>query len=313
MCQAYLDPPKHCTCKSCNAVVYWMQNENLMAVRTEIITSTGSVTFWALHASLLCFCFLCFFNKLALIHVWGFWNSSSALKLLLALYIEVCLQAVLASFFFQPWAVLFQLPWLNLLSARLPKFPWVWNINCWAAHLMFYTLLLVKSQHFHAIGLSTLCVVLKSLLKCVLFLFTRLQTHRVQNLCFAFFVAYGAFFGLGANNCDVFWFCRVKITLRLQKKTLQSSYFWPGHHFVAIELELETDFHFWILKSKALQECSIALSLLFICCDFYWFEVQTNSCKEELLIRETVKADPSICLAQAPCMTHIVRSPEFDA
>ena len=54
----------------------------------------------------------------------------------------------------------------------------------------------------------------------------------------------------------------------------------------------------WKLKSKALQECSIALSLLFICCDFYWLEVQTNSCKEELLIRETGKADPSICLTR---------------
>ena len=52
----------------------------------------------------------------------------------------------------------------------------------------------------------------------------------------------------------------------------------------------------WKLKSKALQECSIALSLLFICCNFYWLEVQTNSCKEELLIPETGKADPSICL-----------------
>ena len=192
-----MDPP-HCTCKSCVAIVYWMQNENLMAVRTEIITSTGSVTFWALHASLLCFCFLCFFNKLALIHVWGFWNSSSALKLLLALYIEVCLQAVLASFFFQPWAVLFQLPWLNLLSARLPKFPWVWNINCWAAHHMLYTLLLVKSQHFYAIGLSTLCVVLKKLVEvCTFFVHQASNTQSTESM-FCFFCSVQSFFWSGS-------------------------------------------------------------------------------------------------------------------
>ena len=127
-------------------------------------------------------------------------------------------------------------------------------------------------------------------------------------ILFCFFCSIRSIFWSGADNRDVFWSCRVKITWRLQKNLYRASFFWPGHHFV--ELELETDFHFlicfglfevnWKLKSKALQECSIALSLLFICCDFYWLEVQTNSCKEELLIRETGKADPSICLTQAP-------------
>ena len=178
-------PPARCTCKSCVAVVYWMQNENLIAARTEIITWSWSVTFWALHASLLYFCFLWFFNKLALIRVWDFWNSSSVLLLC----IEVCLRAVLASFCFQPWAVLFRLPWLNLLPVRLPKFPSVWNINCWAAHHLFYTLLLVKSQHFHGIGLSTLCVVLKKLLEiCIFFVHQALHTRSTESSFFSFFL-----------------------------------------------------------------------------------------------------------------------------
>ena len=72
------------------------------------------------------------------------------------------------------------------------------------------------------------CVVLKEFLEACIFLFT------IILLCF---VIYGAFFSLGADNCDVFWSCRVKIIWSLQKN-FREAVFWHGHHFV----ELESDF-----------------------------------------------------------------------
>ena len=80
------------------------------------------------------FVLLIFFSNWHWFVFWDFWNSSFALLLC----IEHCLWVVLASFCFQPWVLLFWLPWLNLLSVRFPKFPSVWNTNRWAACHLFY-------------------------------------------------------------------------------------------------------------------------------------------------------------------------------